>query len=260
LLPFEDQCFHAEYKTYYRHKRANFFKALTEFADLWECFQLHNDIWMREMSDLEILRDQYHLLPKMLFTAAHSRILAAMELGFSCCIGDAYSILRDGIESVTHAHRIFMEPSAGATWANKERGKPELAAYDKIFTQNKRENLFPEQHGLRRLHFFYARFSEMATHSGVVSMGKNFKDMSAPEALTWGGSYFETDARKLALFLLTTLLVSSYMEEAFYGCYETRLNLDSGLVDMRSKFHALRDRQRSFLKKKYNLDEFNLDK
>jgi hypothetical protein len=40
------------------------------------------------------------------------RFLTAIELAFSCCIGDAYSVLRDGIESVAHAHKIFKEPAA----------------------------------------------------------------------------------------------------------------------------------------------------
>ena len=258
LLPPEAQYFHDEYKKYFQHKRGNFFKAITEFSGLWECFQLLNDIWMREIEDLEVLRDQYHLLPRMIFTAAHSRILTAMELGFSCCIGDAYSILRDGIESVTHAHKIFVDPSSAAAWSEKGKGNAEDAAYDRIFTHNKKENLFPEQHGLRRRHVFYGQFSEMATHSGVASVGKSFKDMSTPEKLSWGFSYFETDPKKMALFLLTMLVVASYMEEAFFACYEPRLNLENELVAMRSKFSAMREQQRTFLSTKYDLSSLLL--
>lgn len=253
LLPLEAERFHEEYKKYFQHKRGNLFKSITEFPELWDCFQLLNDIWMREMSDLKVLRDQYHLLPRMIFTAAHARIVTAMELGFSCCIGDAYSILRDGIESVTHAHRIFVEPTSATAWSEKGKGRAEDAAYDAIFTHNKKENLFPEQHGLRRLHVFYGQFSEMATHSGVASVRKSFKDMSTAEKVSWGFSYFETDPQKLALFLLTMLIVSSYMEEAFFGCYETRLQLDTGLVDMRTKFNAMKEQQKAFLKAKYDL-------
>src|SRR5260370_6259788 len=246
LLPLEEQRFHYEYKTYFKHKRGNFLKSLTEFADLWECFQLLNDMWMREISDLEVLRDQHQLLPNTLFRAARARLLTAIELGFSCCIGDAYSILRDGIESVTHAHKISVEPSTATAWSDKLKGKVEEAAYDKIFTHNKKENLFPEQHGLRRLHVFYGQFSEMATHSGVASVGKSFKDLSTSEKLSWGFSYFETDPQKLAIFLLTMLMVSSYMEEAFYGCYEMRLNLDADLGAMRARFNAMKSQQNRF--------------
>lgn len=259
LFPLEVQRFHEEYKKYFQHKRGNFFKAITGFSDLWDCCQLLNDIWMREMADLEVLRDQYHLLPRMIFTAAHSRIVTALELGFSCCIGDAYSILRDGIESATHAHKIFVDPNSAAAWSEKENGTAEKSAYDRIFTHNKKENLFPEQHGLRRLHVFYAQFSEMATHSGVSSVGKSFKDMSTPEKLTWGFSYFETDPKKLALFLLTILVVASYIEEAFYACYEVRLNLDNELVAMRSRFIAMREQQRTSLRTKYDINSLLLE-
>jgi hypothetical protein len=258
LFPLEEQRFHDEYKTYFKHKRGNFLKSITEFADLWECFQSLNDIWMREISDLEVLRDQYQLLPNMLFRAAHARILTAMELGFSCCIGDSYSILRDGIESVTHAHKLSVEPSTATAWTDKLKGRTEQAAYDRIFTHNKKDNLFPEQHGLRRLHVFYAQFSEMATHSGVASLGKGFKDLSTPERLRWGFGYFETDPQKLALFLFTILVVASYMEEAFYGCYETRLNLDADLVAMRSRFNEKKEQQRRHLWVKYDLGSLSL--
>jgi hypothetical protein len=254
LLPLEEQRFHGEYKTYFKHKRGNFLKSITEFSDLWECFQLLNDIWQREMTDLEVSSDQHQLLPKMLFMAAHARILTAMELGFSCCIGDAYSILRDGIESVTHAHKIAAEPGTATTWTNKEKGPKELAAYDQIFTHRKKENLFPEQHGLRRLHVFYAQFSQMATHSGIVSMGKSFTDLSTSGNLCWGFNYFETDPQRLALFLFTMLQVSSFMEEAFYGCYETRLNLDTGLGDMGSRFKERKEQQLRYLWAKYKLE------
>jgi len=49
LFPLEDEKFHGQFKRYYRHKRGNLFKAITEFVELWECFQLLNEIWMREM-------------------------------------------------------------------------------------------------------------------------------------------------------------------------------------------------------------------
>ena len=258
LLPLEDERFHPEYKTYFKHKRGNFLKSIAEFADLWECLQLLNNIWMREMSDLEVLRDQHQLLPNMLFRAAHARVLTAIELGFSCCIGDAFSILRDGIESTTHAHKVSVEPSTATAWTDKLKGEAEEEAYDRIFTWNKKVNLFPEQHGLRRLHVFYAQFSEMATHSGVASVGKSFTDLSTPEKLTWGINYFETDPQKLALFLFTILVVASYMEEAFFGCYETRLNLDTDLVAMRGKFNAMKEQQRRNLWVKYNLQSLSL--
>ena len=112
LFPIEKECFHSDFREYFKGKRQNFFLTLTMFRPLWDCLQLLNDIWMRELSNLEHLTEQTHLLPKTIFTAAHARFLTAVELGFSCCIGDGYTILRDGIESVAHAHKIFKEPQA----------------------------------------------------------------------------------------------------------------------------------------------------
>jgi hypothetical protein len=138
-----------------------------------------NDIWLRELSNLEHLRDQTHLLPKLIFAAAHARFLTAIELGFSYCIGDAYSILRDGIEAVAHAHKILKEPSsAGAAWSEKHQGKAQKTAYNKIFEENKKDNLFPDEYGLRKLHTYYAQFCELATHTSVTSIGKSFEDMT----------------------------------------------------------------------------------
>jgi hypothetical protein len=221
LFPFEQERFHAAYQSYFKGKRQNFFRSMTEFKDLWEALQLLNDIWMRELSNLEHLRDEAQMLPKLLFSSAHSRFLTAVELGFSCCIGDAYSVLRDGIEAVAHAHKICVEPATASAWAFKHKGKGEETAYKKIFEEKKKEALFPEQHGMRQLHSYYAQFSEIATHSSIKSIGKNFEDASTGETMKWIFHYFETTPQRVALFLLTLLQISSHMEEAFFGCFET---------------------------------------
>ena len=226
---------------------------MTEFGALWDGLQLMNDIWTRGLSDLEHLRDQMHLLPKLIFTAAHVRFLTAIELGFSCCVGDAYSVLRDGIEAVAHAHKIFKEPTtAGVAWSNKHKGTKELAAYNKLFEEKKKENLFPEEHGLRQLHTYYAKFSELATHTSVTSIGKSFEDASTAGTLRWGFRYFETNPQRLAGFLNALLQVSAHMEGAFFGCFEPRLNLDAELVRMRGEFQRIRQQQTRHLWDTYN--------
>jgi hypothetical protein len=253
LLGPESERFHVAYQEYFKGKRQNLFKAMAEFKGVWDGLQLLNDIWTREFSDLEHLREQTHLLPKLIFSAAHGRFLTAIELGFSCCIGDAYSILRDGIEAVAHAHKIFKEPTAGAAWTNKHKGKAELAAYNKIFEEKKKENLFPEEHGLRKLHTYYIHFSELATHTSVTSVGKSFEDMSTEGKVRWGFHYFETNPQRLAGFLNTLLQVSAHMEEAFFGCFETRLNLDPQLLRMRDEFQQIRAQQTRYLWDTYKL-------
>jgi hypothetical protein len=192
LFSVETECFRSGYQEYFKGKRQNFFLSLTAFRPLWDCLQLLNDIWLREFNNLEHLTDQTHLLPKLLFAAAHARFLTAIELGFSSCIGDAYSVLRDGIETVAHAHKIFKEPTAAGAWSAKHQGKAELAAHDKIFKHNKKKNLFPDDvPGLRQLYVYYGLFCESATHTSATSIGKSFEDLQ----------YFETNPQRLAGFL-----------------------------------------------------------
>jgi len=70
----------------------------------------------------------------------------------------------------------------------------------------------------------------MATHTSVTSVGKSFEDASTATNLRWVFHYFETNSQRLAGFLSALLQVASQMEEAFFGCFETRLNLDPELV------------------------------
>jgi hypothetical protein len=65
--------------------------------------------------------------------------------------------------------------------------------------------------------------------------------------LCWGFAYFETDPQRLAGFLSALLQVSAHMEEVFYGCFETRLNLDPELGRMRSRFLLIRQQQTHYL-------------
>jgi len=253
LLPEEQLTFHQEYAKYFQTKRGNLFQSLKVFRAVWDCLQLLCDIWQREMSDLESLIDQDHLLPKMLFTAAHARFLTAIELSFSCCIGDAYSILRDGIESISHAYKIFHEPHLLSTWTNKHHSKSEEKTYDLVFTYNKKINLYPDKDGMNHLFTYYGQFCEMATHSSVTSLGNSFKDASTSASVRWEYHYFQTDQRNLAIFLFTLLQVSTHMEEAFYACFESRLKLDPELANMRERFHKEMETQRRRLKATYKL-------
>jgi hypothetical protein len=253
LFPIERELFHSEYQKFFLAKRQNFFVTLTAFRDPWEALQLLNDVLMREHSNLEHLTDHTQVLPKTIFSAAHARFLTAIELGFSCCIGDAYSILRDGIESVAHAHRLFKDPAAAAAWSAKHQGEAELRAHDKIFKWDKKKNLFPDDvPALNHLYTYYAHFCELATHTSVSSIGKDFIDLSTEGTLRWGLAYFETNPQRLAGFLNALLQVSAHMEEVFYGCFEGRLKLDPELGRMRSDFLKVRQQQSQRLMAIYN--------
>jgi hypothetical protein len=58
-------------------------------------------------------------------------------------------------------NKIFSEPVATKAWAEKMQGKTQTGAYDKIFTHNKKKKLFPDKFGLKQLHMYYAKLSEM---------------------------------------------------------------------------------------------------
>jgi hypothetical protein len=252
LFPIEKNCFRSSYEEYFRGKRQNLFLTLTMFRTLWDCLQLLNEIWMRESSNLEHVSDQTHLLPKLIFASAHARFLTAIELGFSCCIGDAHSVLRDGIEAVAHAHRIFKDPAAAVAWTDKYKGKAQETAYKNIFEKSKKVNLFPANvPSLNKLHTYYGQFCEMATHTSATSIGKSFKDSSKAGKVCWEFQYFETNPQRLAAFLSALLQVSAHMEEVFYGCFETRLNLDPELGRMRSQFSVIRKQQTQYLMRVY---------
>jgi hypothetical protein len=254
LDPLEEEAFHPKYAEYFLSKKRNCFSSLITFRDLWECLQVLNDIWMQGLSDLDTLTDEAQVLPKILFAAAHARFLTAIELGFSCCIGDAYSILRDGIESVSHAHKLSEDPTLIPVWSNKNNGKAEMEAHDAVFKYNKVKNLFPDKHGLKELHRFYGDFCEMATHSSVTSVGKSFEYSKTDTHHNIRFHYFETDRRKLAVFLSALLEVSSRMEGVFFACFETRLNLDIALVPMREKFRTMKQKELDSLRTTYKLD------
>jgi hypothetical protein len=178
---------------------------------------------------------------------------AAIELSFSCCIGDAYSILRDGIESISHAYKLFHEPNLIPTWTTKHRSEADEKAYDQVFTYNKKANLYPDKDGMNHLLKYYGQFCEMAAHSSVTSLGNAFRDASTPSNPRWEYHYFQTDANKLAVFLFTLLQVSAYMEQAFFACFELRLKLDPELADMRARFSTEKETQRQYLKATYKL-------
>ena len=67
---------------------------------------LSNTIWMREFEDMRTVRDTGRMFPPTLFMNGHLKMLIALELGFSSCLTEAHSILRDAIESAAANIRI----------------------------------------------------------------------------------------------------------------------------------------------------------
>jgi hypothetical protein len=253
LLPFEQAHFHPEYRKYFQMKRHNFFRAISEFSGLWECFQTLADIWQRDIEDTQHLNDSAQMLPSLMFRYAHARFLAAMELGFSCCVGDAYGSIRGGIEAVAQAHKIYREPQLATVWTTRGKGKEEDERYKEAFEHNKKLSLFPAQHGLEKLYECWKWSSELGPHSNVVAVGKGFEETIADGKRTWAFHHFETEPRKLAVFLFGLIAASTEMEQSFYKCFEQRLQLDTLLADKRGDFRQKVKQQGEYLRNKYNL-------
>ncbi|MBZ5645241.1 MAG: hypothetical protein LAO19_20980 [Acidobacteriia bacterium] len=253
VLPFEKIRFHARYLKYYAAKRQNFMKCTQDFRDLWDCFQYLDDIWQNEISDIEVIREPTQMLPSLLCRYGHSRYVVAMELGFSCCIGDAYSVIRGGIEAVAQAHRIHREPTLTNVWTDKAKGKAEEERFKQEFEHHKATRLFPAEHGLSELFFYWKQFSSLGPHSGIHSVGKSFEEITAEKKISWAFHYFETDPTRLATYLSALLQASGHMEKAFHSIFEPRLKLDAVLDGMRDRFNQKRQSQIEYLQKTYKL-------
>ena len=237
LLPFERGKLRGDYKEYFKTKRNNFFATIQAFPQLWGCFLLHDDIWLREFDDLGRLQDPNQMLPVSLFIHAHSQSRIALELGFSCCIGEAWNVVRSGIEAVGHACKIMREPHLGPVWLQKEDGPAEAKAFNRAFQQSKKESLFSPHYGLGKLYEYWSNFSEWGTHTTVGSLGKRMAFQETATDLNSRLEYFEADRKRLATFLYSLVDASYCMEKAFFGAF-TRLNLDPELAKMRNRFEA----------------------
>jgi hypothetical protein len=236
LLASEQEILHGDYKEYFKTKRYNFLASVQQFPALWECYQLLDQIWLREFNDLERLREPVQILPMVLFMYAHAQFRVARELGFSCCFGEAWNTIRSGIEAVAHAYKLVREPRLLRVWIEKDDGKSQKKAFREAFEANKEENLFPSEYGLEELHRFYSDFSELGTHSTIGALSLRVETDHAPANFGLAHNYFEVEPRKVALYLALILRASCHMERAFYNCFDLRLKLDPELPKMRAEF------------------------
>ncbi len=73
LVPFESNALRGDYRSYFKTKRENFRASINNLPLLWECFQLFDEIWIRELSDTQQIKDPNLALPAALFRDAHAR-------------------------------------------------------------------------------------------------------------------------------------------------------------------------------------------
>ena len=110
LLPFEQRNLSGDYRVYYIAKRNNFFATVQDFSEMWTFFCKIDEIWKRDLADLEVIHDFDRHLPLALYFNAHAKVRVSMELAFSQCMQEARSVLRDAVECVAHAITCFATP------------------------------------------------------------------------------------------------------------------------------------------------------
>jgi hypothetical protein len=163
----------------------------------------------------------------------HVKMLIAMELGFSSCLTEAHSILRDAIESVAHGHRLFSDPSLQNVWLQKNDGGTSVEDFMREFWYSKEEKLFD---GLPELFTLWKRFSEIGAHTNIDSIVSRFEVEQTQGHVTWKLNYTGVGLRTLIPAMFEMLLAFHIMEEIFYKDCVNRLKLDARLVDLRTKF------------------------
>lgn len=236
LLPFEIQRLRGDYKAYVKMKRNNYFATLQKLPGIWECFLILDECWMHEFEDLQRLRDTMQMFPLILFMNAHAKVRIAFELAFSMCLGEGWDILRGGIESYAHAHKLTREPHLQNVWIEKDDGKQQSEAFKDAFERNKKTNLFPSRHGLDRLHNYWSQFSELGTHTTVGSMGHKFESHESATDVQWKLIYTGADPVLTATSLMSMLYAARLMEDGFFHCHQDRLQFDLRLSGLRTKF------------------------
>ena len=236
LVPFEEENFHKDYREFYEAKKNNLFAFIQRFREVWECCQMLDDIWMREVRDLEQQRDVANQVPLMLFFRAHLQIRLAFELGFSGCSSEAWNTIRSAIEFAAHALRPLREPNLISVWLNQNDGADEKKAFEQAFIHRKKDQVFPERHGLETLHWYWKNYSEWGTHSTLAALAKSVTLNRQGVGRSWQVHYLDADESRLARYLPHLVLVAAQIEKQFFGAFASRLQFDNELVGLRAAF------------------------
>jgi hypothetical protein len=212
-MPDFEQLAHGELREYMSAKAHNFATSVAAFPQLWEAYHLLDDIFCKEFSDTQNVRDESLLVPALIYRDAHARFRVAMELGFSGCINDAFNALRFGIEAVYHARKILRSPELSIelaqVWLKKADDTDEARkAFRKAFDEGKREAFI--ECGLTALHHYWSDFSELS-HSNIKAMAVRLMRSDTGQLNV---DYLETDPKIISGALFLMLLAGGEMEAA----------------------------------------------
>jgi len=251
LVPFETQNIPQQYREYYKTKRNNFFATVQGFPELWKYYILLDGIWLREFDDLKPARDPSRVFPLLLYFNAHAKIRVSLELGFSGCLAEARSILRDAIEFAAHAHAMLHDSELQKTWLNKNSGEAAEEAFKEAFERHKKQGVFK---GLDELHRTWGQLSELGSHANLNAMCDRFAQVSSKEGVEFRLVYTGVEPRMWAMSLFSMLLACFTMERTLFSDYEDRLKLDDGLVRLRADFERYKEQLRRILINRYQIE------
>ncbi len=250
LVQFERENIKDDYRVFYSIKRNNLFSSIQGFPEHWEFFCLLDEIWRREIGDLEVAIDPDRTFPAVLYMNAHAKLRVSMELAFSNCMPEARSILRDAVETVAYAHHMLRDPANQLIWMKKDEQSGEKA-FKKAFEENKRTGLFS---GLAELHEKYGELSEAGSHPTMLSFANRVtiddRDGQRHMIVNYSGA---PDRRLFAMELFSRLLTGFVMERTFFEDYAGRLQLDVRLTQMRHDFERFKENLRRTLIAKYKV-------
>jgi len=134
---------------------------------------------------------------------------------------------------VAHGHRLFSDPALQKTWLQKIDGGAAIDDFNREFWHHKEDKLFD---GVPELFRLWKRFSDIGAHTNINSIVSRFEIQETSADVTWKMNYTGVELRVLIPALFEMLLAFHIMEEVFYKDCEDRLKLDTGLVDLRTKF------------------------
>jgi hypothetical protein len=250
LVPFEIQNIPERYREYYKAKRNNFFASIQNSRELWQYYVMLDEIWLREFDDLKPARDPNRMFPLLLYFNAHAKIRISIELGFSACLAEARSILRDAIEFVAHAHAMLQDAELQKTWLNKNEGKAALEAFKNAFEYYKGDRAFK---GLDELHRTWKQLSESGSHANLNAIFDRFVQATSKEGGEFRLNYTGAEPRMWVMSLFSMLLACFTMERTLFSDYENLLKLDPELVRMRAEFERYKEQLRRVLIVRYQV-------
>ena len=199
---------------------------------------------------MKAARDVTKMFPLVLYMNSHVKARLAFELGFSGCLPEAYSILRDAIESAAHGHKLFSDPKLLGIWLRRNDGIAGSNAFDQEFQHYKEERLFE---GIGELHKLWKQFSESGSHTNMNSIVQRFVIDETPSVLEWRVNYTGVNPRMLAPALFQMILTFHLMEGAFFNDCQDRLKLDVELDSMRRRFEQDKEKTRQKIIVAFNI-------